>query len=149
MLNMRESKEFSSGGSRSIWLKWLISRKTVIFQGSRGVQHFPGGGGGSNFSFPIETHITCDLPGVVRTPCPPSGSAFAENVNTIFSVVLMILGVINPPKYVGIYESWITEWVKGVDHPDQGVTYQFKRIMCLRGKIYYLQKYRWKMKSWT
>ena len=62
-------------------------------------------GGGSNFSFPIETHITCDFPGVVRTPCPPSGSAFAENVNTIFSVVLMILGVINPPKYVGIYES--------------------------------------------
>ena len=34
-----------------------------IFQGG-------GGGGGSNFLFPIETHITCDFPGVVRTPCP-------------------------------------------------------------------------------
>ena len=65
---------------------------------------FSRGGGGSNFSFPIETHITCDFRGVVWTPCPPpppSGSAFAENVNTIFSVVLMILGVINPPKYEG------------------------------------------------
>ena len=43
---------------------------------------FWGGGGGSNFFqggvhclFPIETHITCDFPGGVRTPCPPSGSA--------------------------------------------------------------------------
>ena len=42
-----------------------------------GVQHFPGGfqlfpgGGGSNRLFPIQTHITCDFPGGVRTPCPP------------------------------------------------------------------------------
>ena len=35
---------------------------------SRGVQLFPGG---SNCLFPIETHITCDFPGGVRTPCPP------------------------------------------------------------------------------
>ena len=41
---------------------------------SRGVQFFPGG---SNCFFPIETHITCDFPGGVRTPCPPSGSALA------------------------------------------------------------------------
>ena len=27
-------------------VKWLISKKTIIFQGSRGVQLFPGGGGG-------------------------------------------------------------------------------------------------------
>ena len=26
-------------------VKWLISKKTIIFQGSRGVQLFPGGGG--------------------------------------------------------------------------------------------------------
>ena len=34
-----------------------------------------GGGGGVNCLFPIETHITCDFPGGVRTPCPHSGSA--------------------------------------------------------------------------
>ena len=46
----------------------VISKKTTITL--QGVQHFPGGGGGSNF-FPggvqmlisIETHITCDFPG--------------------------------------------------------------------------------------
>ena len=27
-------------------VKWLISKKTIIFQGSRGFQIFPGGGGG-------------------------------------------------------------------------------------------------------
>ena len=48
-------------------VKWLISKKTIIFQGSRagptfsmGVQLFQGG---SNCLFPIETHITCDFPG--------------------------------------------------------------------------------------
>ena len=32
-------------------VKWLLSKKTksIIFQGSREVQHFPGGGGGSSF----------------------------------------------------------------------------------------------------
>ena len=33
-----------------------------------GVQLFPGG---SNCLFPIETHITCDFPRGIRTPCPP------------------------------------------------------------------------------
>ena len=46
----------------------------------RGPTFSRGGGGptfrgGSNCLFPIETHITCDFPGGVRTPCPPSGSA--------------------------------------------------------------------------
>ena len=37
---------------------------------ARGVQLFPGGGGGVQIS--IETHITCDFPGGgVRTPIPP------------------------------------------------------------------------------
>ena len=44
-------------------------------RGSKFIQ----GGGGSNCLFPIETQITCDFPGGVRTPCPPppppSGSA--------------------------------------------------------------------------
>ena len=40
-----------------------------IFQG--GSNFFQWGGGGSNCIFPIETHITCDFPGRVWTPCPP------------------------------------------------------------------------------
>ena len=36
-----------------------------------GVKLYQGGGGGSNCLFPIETHITCDFPGGIRTPCPP------------------------------------------------------------------------------
>ena len=42
----------------------FLSKKTVIFQGS-------GGGRGSNCLFPIQTHITCDFPGGVRTLCLP------------------------------------------------------------------------------
>ena len=56
----------------------MVNYKEIYhFQGSRGgsnifqgVQLFPGGGG-SNCLFPIETHLTCDFPGAVRTPCPP------------------------------------------------------------------------------
>ena len=48
----------------------MVNFKEIYhFQGSRGVQHFPGG---SNCLFPIETNITCDFPGGVRTPCPPT-----------------------------------------------------------------------------
>ena len=65
-----------------------FQRNLSFFKVSEGVQHFPGGGGGgggptfSNCLFPIETHITCDFPGGVRTPCPPppSGSALANGV---------------------------------------------------------------------
>ena len=59
-------------------VKWLISKKTIIFQGSRGGPTFSRGGGGPTFSrgsnclFPIETHITCDFPGGGGPdPCPP------------------------------------------------------------------------------
>ena len=55
-------------------VKCLISKKTIIFQGSRGVQLFPGGVG-SNCLFPVETHITCDFPGGYGPPVTPSGSA--------------------------------------------------------------------------
>ena len=98
-------QEFSSGGVVQVSLTKkalttfffcfflvlsLFSRSQMVnfkeiyhFQGfrggptfSRGVQLFPGGGGGgSNCLFPIETHITCDFPGGVRTPCPTSGFA--------------------------------------------------------------------------
>ena len=57
--------------------KWLISKKTIIFQGSRGgpsfsrgVQLFPGWGVPIAYSY--RKYITCDFPGEVRTPCPPS-----------------------------------------------------------------------------
>ena len=49
-------------------VKWSISKKSIIIQGSRG---------GSTFSrvsyclFPIETHITCDFPGGGPGPLPP------------------------------------------------------------------------------
>ena len=44
-----------------------------FFQWGGGGNFFQGGG--SNCLFPIETHITCDFPGGVRTPCPPFRSA--------------------------------------------------------------------------
>ena len=89
LLSMRGSRIFrrgwGGGGSGSIWQKspdngflvlslfyWSqmvnfeenyhfsrFQRGSNIFQG--GVQHFPGG---SNCWYPIETHITCDIPGV-------------------------------------------------------------------------------------
>ena len=54
----------------------------LILQLYMGVQHFSGGGG-SNISrgggvqmlISKRTHITCDFPEGVLTPCPPSGSA--------------------------------------------------------------------------
>ena len=60
-LHMRGSRNFRQGGSKSIpWrfllllffylfflvLNWLLSKKTIIFQGSRGSNIFRGGGGG-------------------------------------------------------------------------------------------------------
>ena len=54
-------------------VKWLISKKTIIFQGSRGgptfsrgVQHFPGG----PIAYALETHITCDFPRRSGPPTP-------------------------------------------------------------------------------
>ena len=50
-----------------------FQRWSNIFRGGGGEvggPTFPWGGG-SNCLYPIETHITCDFPGGVRTPCPP------------------------------------------------------------------------------
>ena len=69
-------------------VKWSISKKSNIFQGSRGGPTFSRGGGGPTFSrggggnfsqggggsnclFPIETHITCDFPGGGGGSGPP------------------------------------------------------------------------------
>ena len=60
MVNFKEINHFSR-----------FQRGSNIFQGR--VQLFPGG---SNCLFPIETHITCDIPGGGSgPPVPPSGSA--------------------------------------------------------------------------
>ena len=110
------------GGSRSIWQKssdkvfffffvflvlrlfywWLISKKTIIFQGSRGGPTFSRGGptfpGGSNCLFPIGTHITCDFPGGVQTPCPPSGSTLVEYFRMNIWTNFLLLSAIYPTK---------------------------------------------------
>ena len=58
--------------------KWLISKKTIIFQGSRGGPTFSRGGGvqlfpgwGVPIAYSYRKYITCDFAGEVRTPCPP------------------------------------------------------------------------------
>ena len=88
-INMRGSRNFRQGGGGGGGVQVSLTKKTLttfcflfffvpeggpIF--SRGVQLFPGGGG-SNCLFPIETHITCDFPEGVQTPCPPPPSASA------------------------------------------------------------------------
>ena len=52
-----------------------FQRGSNIFQGGGGSNFFRGG---SYCLLPIETHITCDFSGGIRTPCPPSGSALVN-----------------------------------------------------------------------
>ena len=70
MVNFKEIYHFSR-----------FQRGSNIFQGGGGPT-FSRGGGGYNCLFPIETHIACDFPEGVWTPCPPppSGSALASIV---------------------------------------------------------------------
>ena len=70
MVQMRGSRNFHQGGgvqvsrTKKLWqrqgFKWgpIFSRGSNFFQGV------------SNCLFPIETHIICDFPEGVRTPCP-------------------------------------------------------------------------------
>ena len=51
----------------------LLQRK-LYFSKDRGVQLFPGWGGGVKVLISIETHITCDFPGGSGPPITPSGS---------------------------------------------------------------------------
>ena len=48
----------------------FITEKTILFQGFRGVQLFPGAGVQMFNNFYIETHITCDFPGGSELPIP-------------------------------------------------------------------------------
>ena len=60
----------------------LLQRRQYFSKDPERVQYFPGGsnfflgwgGGGVQMLISIETHMTCDFPGV-RTPYPHSGSA--------------------------------------------------------------------------
>ena len=100
--SMRGSRKFRQGGPGqsdkkssdnvffffffvlSLFYRSQMVNFTEIYHFSRfqrGSNIFQGGGGSNFFQrgsiclFPIETHITCDFAGGVRTPCPPSGSA--------------------------------------------------------------------------
>ena len=57
----------------------LLQRKLYFSKNAERVQDFPGGANffqGVQMLISIETHITCDFPGVGgRTPYPPSGFA--------------------------------------------------------------------------
>ena len=52
--------------SKEIYHFSRFQRGSNIFQGGSNFFQV-----GSNCLVPIETHITCDFPGGVRTPCPP------------------------------------------------------------------------------
>ena len=88
-------QEFSSGGSWSIWqkssdvfvflvlslfykikVKWLISKKTIIFQGSGGGPTFSRGGG-VQLLIPFRNPYNLWFSRGVRPPPPPLGSALA------------------------------------------------------------------------
>ena len=99
-LTNKSSDVFFFFKSSAYFTEVKLQRNLSFFKVPEGVQHFPGGGGGgggggSNCLFPIETHITCDFPGGVRTPCPPSGSALGwiqtENLHIIPSFFLYFL----------------------------------------------------------
>ena len=85
-------QEFSSGGggggrlsSDNLFFNFflvlsLVNFKEIhhFFKVAEGVQHFPRGvvqlfpeGGGSNCLFPVEIHITCDIPWGSGPPVPP------------------------------------------------------------------------------
>ena len=66
----------------------FITEKTILFQGSRGVQQ-GGGGGGVQMLISIETHITCDFPGGSGPPIPLSsahgtGTCTSQESGTVY-----------------------------------------------------------------
>ena len=96
VVGMRGSRNFRKGGpgqsdKKGLTTLFFFSPQLIIYHFSwfqRGSNFFQGGGGGSNCLFPIETNITCDFPGGVRTPVPPSGSALGRMVFYIFNQIL-------------------------------------------------------------
>ena len=85
----------------------FIAEKTILilYQGTRGVHYFPGGGvklfpgggGGVQMLISLETHIrTCYFQGGgVRTPLSPSGSAHGQcHPNGTISITVPLLTII-------------------------------------------------------
>ena len=80
----------------------LLQRKPYFPKDPEGVLHFPGGGGGvPTFSrggrdvqmlSSIETHITCDFPGGVRTPCPLDQHMYCNYMLTT-ELLMLILSI--------------------------------------------------------
>ena len=89
MVNFKENNHFSR-----------FQRGSNIFQGGPTFSR----GGVSNCLFPIETHITCDLPGGggVRTLCSPSGSALVHS-SVIFLVGQDTLSLSLDPRMSTIF----------------------------------------------
>ena len=83
----------------------VISKETIIFQGSLGVQLFPGRGGGSNCLFSIGTHITCDFPGGVRTPPPPL------DPRMLIGTEVKILKTLLPTRGLGIMKRYLRAYI--------------------------------------
>ena len=81
MVNFKEIYRFSRLQSPQLILQksnGQFQRNLSFFKAPDGVQFFPGVQlfpGGVQCLCPIETHLICDFPEGVRTPCPPSGSA--------------------------------------------------------------------------
>ena len=114
ILYMRGSRNFRQGGSgqsdkKALTTFFFFSPQLILqksngqFQRNlsfsrfqRGSNIFQGGSnffqGGSNCLFPIETHITCDFPGRVRTPCPPLWirTCYISQMQRIYSHILHI-----------------------------------------------------------
>ena len=124
MVNFEENYHFSR-----------FQRGSIIFNG---VQLFQGGGG-SNCLFPIETHITCDFPGVVQTPCPPSGPALAKIVIK-FSIAVLTLSRdihsdIKGYEYANNYESNLITTLREILHGPKS-----SRFCCIDDWVFNLKR---------
>ena len=80
-----------------------FQRNLSFFKVPEEVQHFPRGvqlfPGGSNCLFPIETHITCDFPGGVRTPCPPLWIRTRQ--------IILFMRIVVPHNVVRLRGPWV------------------------------------------
>ena len=93
MVNFKEIYHFSR-----------FQRGSNIFQGGPTFSRWWGGVGGSNYLFPIETHITCDFPGGVRTtnPPPPLDPHLSKTLRCCISLILLL----NVSKCLNANSCW-------------------------------------------
>ena len=116
MVQMRGSRNFHQGGGgpgqsdkKALTMTFLVLslfyrsqmvnfKEIYRFQGSKWGPIFSRGSNFfqevSNCLFPIETHLICDFPEGVRTPCPPpppSGSALGAAITASWLRLLYII----------------------------------------------------------